>query len=298
MLESEIIQGIRSDPQYLVKGAFFFTQEEYDSIRALDSSTFATFYVTSTRCAAQGADLEAQIELAAEFLYRGCDVAICTGEGQENDLSSGGEVCFITTEPSFLWKLSEYMQSDTGTLYRVSPQIETLQQRFNTKVWPLSKADTEVALSRVTMSDAERELRHQDNREFFEYSGHFSAVGCLYMKKDDYESFMSLPQQGNCVFTVYRRTTQKYKDDREASISTAEIFAAAGCQAEVFYGKGTENELYYEGYVCFVTSTPERMWEVGTELQSSVGSDYFFVEPQYERVKSRMDTLIWQSENA
>ena len=118
------------------------------------------------------------------------------------------------------------------------------------------------------------------------------------MKKNDHESFMSLPQQEDCVFTVHRFTTQKCEDDREASIAAAEIFAAAGCEAEVFYGKGTANELYYEGYVCFVTSTPERMWELGTELESSVGSNYFFVEPQYESVKDRMGTLIWQSESA
>lgn len=294
--EAQQIELLQKDPKYYIEGAFYFTQDEYASICALDDDALTTFYVTSTRCMAQNADRNAQIELASAFLYRECEAAIYIDTDKKTEPSYSKEVCFIMTSPAWIWKLSEYMVSDTGTLYHISPITEVIRQNFDTKVWPMSPQEAEEAVSQIALSRDERLRRLQAMRDFYRNTG--TEVGCFALKTEDYEAFLSLPQQENYVFRVSQNTAQQYDNLIDYYIVTAKIFAAAGCDAEVYYGEGVENDIAYEGYVCFVTATPERMWELCTELNDGESDDFFFVEPQYESVKRRMDTLVWSSKGA
>lgn len=82
-----------------------------------------------------------------------------------------------------------------------------------------------------------------------------------------------------------------YEGISRADKTVAEAFAAAGCKAEVYSMKALEGGVTYQQTVCFVTMAPAQLWALSDALDLAL-----FVEPQYEEVKARFDTLIWNSE--
>ena len=88
--------------------------------------------------------------------------------------------------------------------------------------------------------------------------------------------------QGNKLF---------YEGLGKANLAIAKLFAEAGCKAEVYGNQQMEGGVTYMASTCFVTATPEQLQNLSQEIHMEL-----LLEPRYEVVKARFDTLLWTSE--
>lgn len=82
-----------------------------------------------------------------------------------------------------------------------------------------------------------------------------------------------------------------YEGLEKAHLAIAKIFAEAGCKAEVYGNQQIEGGVTYTVSTCFVTATPEQLQNLSQEIDMEL-----LLEPRYEEVKARFDTLLWTSE--
>ena len=82
-----------------------------------------------------------------------------------------------------------------------------------------------------------------------------------------------------------------YEGLGKADLAIAELFAEAGCKAEVYGNQQIEGGVTYMASTCFVTATPEQLQNLSQEIHMEL-----LLEPRYEVVKDRFDTLLWTTE--
>lgn len=77
----------------------------------------------------------------------------------------------------------------------------------------------------------------------------------------------------------------------DCCLSTARAFSDQGCVARVYSMLDRDCRQEHYMYVCFVTMSPEKMWELGETME-----EIYFIEPCYEEVAWRFDTPVWPEE--
>lgn len=82
-----------------------------------------------------------------------------------------------------------------------------------------------------------------------------------------------------------------YEGLGKADLAIAKIFAEVGCKAEVYGNQQIEGGVTYMASTCFVTATPGQLQTLSQEIHMEL-----LLEPRYEVVKDRFDTLLWSSE--
>lgn len=108
--------------------------------------------------------------------------------------------------------------------------------------------------------------------------------------------YFQLKEQAREIALQITDELQEQRDEErnQLALELAQLLADQDCKTEVWAVKNTENYQEKLYYVCFLTVTPEQLWELGelTEISS------IFIEPQYETVRLRHDIPIWSSEAA
>lgn len=74
----------------------------------------------------------------------------------------------------------------------------------------------------------------------------------------------------------------------DCCLSAAQAFSDQGCEAQVYGVLDQDYGQEYYWYVCFVTMSPEKMWELGETMEG-----HYFIEPCYEGVALRCNIPVW-----
>ena len=85
---------------------------------------------------------------------------------------------------------------------------------------------------------------------------------------------------------------QRDEERNQLKLELAQLLAEQGFKTEVWATKTVEDYEEKQVYICFLTATPEELWELETLTEISP----VFIEPQYESVRLRFDIPIWTSE--
>ena len=85
---------------------------------------------------------------------------------------------------------------------------------------------------------------------------------------------------------------QREEERNQLKLELARLLAEQGFKTEVWATKTVEDYEEKQVYICFLTATPEELWE----LEALTEISPVFIEPQYESVRLRFDIPIWTSE--
>lgn len=199
----------------------------------------------------------------------------------------------------------------------------------STAAWPTHEPG---ATPYVRLMPSEGELRAQaeaTEQEPQEYGSPqellrslYDEVGSFYIKSDEREMFLELPQDEPFSFVAHvfpdygsdprlQELSDKLNGEsveseeaalerwsalmelenqlyREYTIRTAEEFAAQGCDCEVRVLRSDEYGIDFEGYICIVTATPERLWELSGTMER-----LYHIEQLYDSVDRRFTETVW-----
>ena len=85
---------------------------------------------------------------------------------------------------------------------------------------------------------------------------------------------------------------QREEERNQLKLELAQLLAEQGFKTEIWAMKTVEDYDEKQVYICFLTATPEELWE----LEALTEISPVFIEPQYEPVRLRFDLPIWTSE--
>ena len=142
----------------------------------------------------------------------------------------------------------------------------------------------------------------------------YAREGSFFLRENDMEEFRRWAQDEPREFVIHPEPGTD-GDERMAAISdengaitdlneyirirneydmqTAETFAALGCPVRVCAASGIENGEEVSGYICIITVTPARLWELSGQVEG-----LYTVERLWDSVKARHDETVWTSEGA
>lgn len=141
----------------------------------------------------------------------------------------------------------------------------------------------------------------------------YKREGNFFLRKDDMEEFHEWAQDEPRDFVIHPepgadgdKRTEAISEDgmitdmneytrlrNEYDMKTAETFAALGCPVRVCAESSIEDSEEMKDYVCIITVTPARLWELSGQVDG-----LYYVERLWDSVKERFDETVWTSEGA
>ena len=117
----------------------------------------------------------------------------------------------------------------------------------------------------------------------------YDEVGKFYFIDWEHEMFLELPQDEPFRFVVQlKQNNDPQSITRSVCVRAAEEFTELGCECEVRVQRSVEYGVTFEHYICIVTMTPAKMWEL-----SETAENMYFIEQLYESVDQRFTETVW-----
>ena len=141
----------------------------------------------------------------------------------------------------------------------------------------------------------------------------YKREGSFFLRRDDMEEFHEWAQDEPRDFVIHPepgadgdKRTEAISEDgmitdmneytrlrNEYDMKTAETFASLGCPVRVCAESSIEDGEEMKDYVCIITVTPARLWELSGQVDG-----LYYVERLWDSVKERFDETVWTSEGA
>lgn len=170
---------------------------------------------------------------------------------------------------------------------------------------------------RTVRAGDRREPEQSDNQIYESWDEVLEQIykreGSFFLRRDDMEEFHEWAQDEPRDFVIHPepgadgdKRTEAISEDgmitdmneytrlrNEYDMKTAETFAALGCPVRVCAESSIEDGEEMKDYVCIITVTPARLWELSGQVDG-----LYYVERLWDSVKERFDETVWTSEGA
>lgn len=167
------------------------------------------------------------------------------------------------------------------------------------------------------MAESQNEPEQSDNQIYESWDEVLEQIykreGSFFLRRDDMEEFHEWAQDEPRDFVIHPepgadgdKRTEAISEDgmitdmneytrlrNEYDMKTAETFAALGCPVRVCAESSIEDSEEMKDYVCIITVTPARLWELSGQVDG-----LYYVERLWDSVKERFDETVWTSEGA
>lgn len=167
------------------------------------------------------------------------------------------------------------------------------------------------------MAESQNALEQSDNQIYESWDEVLESIykreGNFFLRKDDMEEFHEWAQDEPRDFVIHPepgadgdKRMEAISEDgmitdmneytrlrNEYDMQAAETFASLGCPVRVCAESSIEDGEEMKDYVCIITVTPARLWELSGQVDG-----LYYVERLWDSVKERFDETVWTSEGA